>query len=371
MTQPIQQILLPGTEADDRADFIGGSDAHHVLGLEPWGCPRALVLEKGQVPPDVPRQTTKDMDRGKLLEPVMRQLFMRDTGLHVAQDGPVMEAMAQWAQAPGYLRVHLDGLISPPTPAQWAALGGTGPAPDGPGVYEGKVPRSAGFWPMKRDGPKLGYLAQVLHGQIITGTRWGVTQASEADGLNHLRWLVQWDDGFAADYLAAASRLWAQAMSVRALHVGDLPTAKERHAALESLPDLPPRLPAHDSRCRRCPHRITCQDEAYMAALDLQAIGTETMLRMDDSPEWQQAVARIREFEPVLEEAKMQVEAGKDTIKFLMGTGTLAQGAGARVTYRSHDQKRVDGKLLEAKFPDVFKQVTKKVPQRPLLITLL
>lgn len=371
MTQTVPQILLPGTEGQNRQDFIGGSDAHHVLGLEPWGCPLALVLEKGGVPTDDPEPpaVTKDMDRGKLLEPLMRQLFIRDTGVAVAHDGPILEQMAQWAQAPGYLRVHLDGLMDAPTPAQWSALGGTGAPPDGPGVYEGKVPRSAAFWRMKRDGPRLGYLAQVHHGMIITGTRWGMVQASEADGLQHLRWMVRWDDTLAADYLAAASRLWAKALEVRGAGVGALPTPEARHDALKALPQLPPRLEPNDARCRRCPRRRACHGEAYKQALDLEAIGPgEQMARMDDDPAWRAAVAKYLEFDEIREDAAMHVDAAKEAIKCLLGSRTLAEGAGVRVTWREHSQERVDSALLKKKYPDVAAAVTKRVTQKPLRI---
>ena len=44
--------MITKEQLEARREYIGGSDAHHILGLEPYGCERYLWYDKTRQAPD-------------------------------------------------------------------------------------------------------------------------------------------------------------------------------------------------------------------------------------------------------------------------------------------------------------------------------
>jgi putative phage-type endonuclease len=120
----------------ERATGIGGTDISAIIGVNPWRSPVDVWAEKtgrGVPAPDNPA-----MRAGRLLEPVIAQMYSEDTGLTVTRGLPEI-------RKEGVLIGHLDGLV--------AAAGR---------VWEAKTARTGDGWgaPGTDDVP-LHYAAQV------------------------------------------------------------------------------------------------------------------------------------------------------------------------------------------------------------------
>jgi putative phage-type endonuclease len=147
-----------------RAAGIGGSEIVTILGLSRYDSPVSLWLEKtGQIPPE-PAGEAADM--GLELEPVLRRLFTKRTGIRLERPPGTLAR----ADAPHH-RVNLDALT----------------AEDPPGIFEGKAPglRMAPEWTdedteigpggqiLGEGGVPVHALVQVLWGLHVTGYEHG------------------------------------------------------------------------------------------------------------------------------------------------------------------------------------------------------
>ena len=128
----------------ERRTGIGGSDVAAIMGVSPWTSPLQVYLEKrGELPPQPDNDA---MMFGRLLEPIVRQVYADRTGHSVTVPGrAVRSARYPW------LLANFDGLT------------------DHPRVYEGKTARHRDGWgePGSGDIP-LGYLLQVQHYMIVS-----------------------------------------------------------------------------------------------------------------------------------------------------------------------------------------------------------
>ena len=129
-----------------RKTGIGGSDAPVVMGLSPWKTPYELFLEKTDAGYE-PKPETEPMRWGKLLEPILRQEYERQTGRPIGgEPGLVRHPERDWMIA------SLDG--------------------DVPGrVVELKAPpwQVAGWGEPGTDQIPLPYLIQTHHYLVVTG----------------------------------------------------------------------------------------------------------------------------------------------------------------------------------------------------------
>ena len=83
------KVLVPDIDKLSYAEWlqvrrsgIGGSDAAAALGLSPWKSPLELWEEKAMGKTQ-PRQENDAMIFGRLLEPIVREEFVRRTGYKV------------------------------------------------------------------------------------------------------------------------------------------------------------------------------------------------------------------------------------------------------------------------------------------------
>lgn len=105
-------VLAP----DERADWmewrrggLGGSDIAAVAGLSPFATPTSVYLEKiGLLRDSGNEESWQRM--GRLLEPVIAQLFEEETGYHVASIRP--QECVTHPERP-WMRATLDGIVWP------------------------------------------------------------------------------------------------------------------------------------------------------------------------------------------------------------------------------------------------------------------
>jgi putative phage-type endonuclease len=87
----------------ERRKGLGGSDASTIAGLNDYNSLYALWLDKTGRGTEKPQ--TQRMRMGKLLEPVMTQIFTEDTGLAIQPRGLMRSLRHPWMQ------VTVDGLV--------------------------------------------------------------------------------------------------------------------------------------------------------------------------------------------------------------------------------------------------------------------
>jgi putative phage-type endonuclease len=104
---PDARLLLPADAPRDtwlaqRRGGIGGSDASTIAGVNRWGSRYELWLDKTGRAHDQPE--TPAMRMGRLLEPVVAQMFTEDTGIRTRRAGLMVSRARDWQ------RVSLDDL---------------------------------------------------------------------------------------------------------------------------------------------------------------------------------------------------------------------------------------------------------------------
>lgn len=138
-----------------RARGVGGSDAAAILGYSPWRTQVDVWMEKTGHPMWRPQAESPAMRWGKILEPVIREQYSRDTGIMVIPAPP---------------RVSFD---EPEVPI-WAEDGIRFCHPDGVtfaggGIWEGKTGSRREDW---EDGVPIYYRVQVQQYADILDKPW-------------------------------------------------------------------------------------------------------------------------------------------------------------------------------------------------------
>lgn len=208
---PDATILLPADAPREewlaeRRNGLGGSDASTVVGVNPYSSRYELWLDKtGQLPE---KQQTDAMRMGTLLEPVLRQIFVEDTGIPVRRIGLVANRARPWQM------VSLDGLTE-----------------DG-GIFESKTTnwRLADEW----DDDQLSDHAevQIQHGLAVTGRShgWAICLI---DGRDPQIRRVERDQALIDTINELERKFWfdhVKAARVPAMEPNALPIVKQRHA---------------------------------------------------------------------------------------------------------------------------------------------
>lgn len=87
---------------DERKRGLGGTDISAILGVNPWRSPVDVFQEKTGRAAPIPDNPA--MRAGRMLEPVIVQMYQEDTGLQVTTNLPFI-------RRDGILIGHLDGLV--------------------------------------------------------------------------------------------------------------------------------------------------------------------------------------------------------------------------------------------------------------------
>ena len=229
----------------ERKTGIGGSDAASLFSIG-YGCERRLFYDKTGVAEDHPREETKAMSLGKLMEPWFAAEYAKEAGNEVVQDA----VFVRYPKQPE-LCVHIDGWVKNPSPSKNRINSG---------VAEIKSCGRGAFYKYKREGLPDDYVLQLQHGMGVTGCTWGVFIVGCRDSGEILHWEVDFRPDVFDEIKAAAAHFWDMAV-------------KRGYA--------PDRLEPDDKRCASCSYRTTCQGEHIsLAAAGLTA---KDGYEMDDS----------------------------------------------------------------------------------------
>lgn len=273
----------------ERATGIGGSDAHHLDSIEPWGCARRLVYEKRGAPPDFPLKGLQ-LERGRRLEAIAAELYSEQTGRALRR-----LSVRRRRDAP-YLLVHADREILNDA--------------RGPGILEVKAVDRFVFQKYQRDGLPPAYLLQLQWALLVTGRTWGAFAVFWPDGFELLSFDMDRNDDVVARLLEGAHRLWRQ---------------------VENGP-LPSQLPEGDKRCTTCPWRLTCLGPA--AERLVPAGDRDVELVPLEDPELVQMLADFDEAKAIAKQASDVEDAIAAAIKAKLGDVQAALVGGRRVFYR-------------------------------------
>lgn len=240
----------------EMATGIGGSQIHHLFSTPPYGCSRALMYEKLQIPEDYPRDENAAMRRGKALEEAAAQEYYFLTGNLVETLPMLRRTDHPWAI------VHIDRLIFKGIGKAWA-------------IAEIKIPGPEMFARTKRGGLPSAYILQCQHGMWVAEHDRCEFIMLEAGRWECLTFPVYRDEEMIESIAAAGDEFWDK---------------KQRG-------ELPDKLPPDSPQCSRCSWRTTCQGQ------DLIPVADRGELQRDD--------AMLPLVEEYVEAKRLEDEAGE------------------------------------------------------------
>ena len=301
---------------DEEQITVGGTDWWHILNLEPYGCRRRLWYEKSGVEPDAEEETTKPMERGLWLEPVVAKYFEEVTGLKVRRRN-----VRPRKGAPEWLGGHIDRHIVATTDT------------DGPGVLEIKT---MGEWAYKRfrqEGMTLGYVAQIQHYLLLTSWKWGMLAVMEPSS---------WD--LYVGYVKVDYDLQQQMIREARGFVSSVKLAHEPDRVADSPQTKP---------CRSCPFRRRCWGQELEAE---RSTDEDTDVEVDESAELAKAVEDYLAAKDARDEAEALYEEAKERLQSLLGRREAVKAAnGAVIEYKwNKPPKRFDSKAFRSDHPDLY-----------------
>jgi predicted phage-related endonuclease len=317
---------------EERRAGLGGSDPGAMYSLG-YGCGRALQYDKRGVEADYQKDETAAMERGKMLEPVVVELYRQRTGRKVITSAPMLY---RTHPEHSYMLVHLDGLIH-------EAAGHSGM-----GVLEAKVLSQFNFRKQRRDGLDMSYILQVQHALAVTGLSWGSYAILCPDPWELIWFDVDRDNSLIAKLIEDEAEFWA---------------------SVQNGP-YKDRLDAKDRRCGVCPWRKTCQGSAFVGVVSKEDQKAE--LPVDES--LTSLVREVQEVKAITAEAEALEEEKVNELKAKLDSRPGVIVPGARVYYRAHDEHPFDAKALnsameaDAMFKALLEKYKKTVIKRPLRI---
>ncbi len=279
---------------ENRQVGIGGSDSPVIVGASHYKTVDQLWEEKlgMRAPVDV----TPDMQRGTVLEPIAAELYAQKTGRTLRR---VNQAILHPEH--DFILGHLDRQI--------AAIY----EQDGPGVLEIKCPRSHTYTKIKREGLSAMYNVQLQHYLAVSNRKWGAFAVFCADQWDMVFFDVNRDDELIDLIIAKDVEFW-QLVQNKERPVNFLQT--------DEIKDLPPVEPSEI---------ITV-----------------------DSPEWKEAIERLRDAREIKTEAEALEDNAKARVIDLMGENQVVACDGSRVYYKTQAGRKIfDKKLLSVDHPEI------------------
>jgi putative phage-type endonuclease len=297
--------------------MIGGSDAHHLLNIEPYGCARQLWYDKSGIKADEEFDVTGAIRRGNRLEDVAVDYYCEQTGRQVLR----MEAQRH-PQHP-FIGVHVDREI-----VAW-------PEDPGPGVLEVKTVGEQMYWHVRKEGLPERYILQLQWAMLVRGYQWGEFVVYWPDQDELLHFPAKRNRKLIDALFAAGVEFWPR-------------IAKK---------DPPERLRDDSEQCGNCRWAERCQG-AHMREL-LERWQGQTASRKPElagmGEDYFQAQAASKDVEALVDEVK-------DRIKQAMGEDLEAMyppingEPGLKVLYKpdlTWDEER-----LAAERPDIYAKFT-------------
>jgi len=318
----------PNVAPDERSDGIGGSEIAEALSEAPYGCARRLVYKKRGVPPDYPDDAPLVKLRGTELEPLIVARYLRTEREKGRTLKAVRRARARHPSIP-WATLSVDREI----------LGD----PRGVGVFEGKSHNVWIFAKYRREGLPASHILQMCW--YLWGRRrpWGAYGVLCPDSWQFLTFEIERNDDLIDAIFPHIEAVWRK---------------------IENGP-LPDPLDPSDRRCQRCEWRRTCHGAELVA---VAPAGERGELPVDES--FADLVADWQEAHDLAEDAATTEEAIRDVMRERIVANDWPGVAcrGYRVHYRESVQRRVDTKLLRARYPAIATEVERAIAIRPLRI---
>lgn len=239
-------MALTPEHAAKRMSGIGGSELPSILdtfiaesGDTVYGCPLALFYEKTGIEADYPFEETGPVLRGVALEPMVADMYKKETGFEIRRLGHKVSKKRSWEM------VSIDRQI----------IG----QPPGPGVLECKSVGQQIWYQIRDKGLPLRFVIQVQWAFHVLGPqyKWGAVAFLWADGWQYKSYPVERDQELINLISGKVKSFW--------IRVG-LGAGSE-----------PEKLPYKDKRCQKCRRRSSCQGEALIKAAGDEIAEFETI----------------------------------------------------------------------------------------------
>lgn len=288
---------------DLRRTGIGGSDAPVImLGFDhPFTTPLELWREKMGM--GEPKTETPAMRRGSMLEPLVREMYIEETGRMV-------EVVPEMLRHPVHTWMigNIDGRI----------IG------ERLGTWECKVPGMKNYMKCKNEGPLEYYMIQMMHYLGVNNDQWGSFSIFNAELWEMTNFDVERDDEFIGMLMAKESEF------------------------MDNVKNGTPPTPT------------TVKEDKLL----LPKVNYESEVVKIDSEGWLDAVRTFRLARQLREEAEEVENGAKERLINLMtiNNAEVAEGGGIRCYYReSKGRKTFDYKAFMDSHPDMDLQPWFKV----------
>lgn len=279
---------------------IGGSEAAAIVGVDPWSTAFEVFHDKkGRLQP---KDQTRQMEWGHRLEDSIRRWFADHTGMPVVHE----KIMYQHPEHP-WMLANMDGLVGDDA------------------ILECKNTdsRNAEEW---ADGPPLHYTLQTNHYLAVSGRRRAYV-AVLIGGNDPDYFVIERDEELISMLIAAEERFWFD-------HV---------------VADVEPPVTARQS------------DADVLGVLWHPEEGSQILL----PPNARQLLIHQQSCKAEIKQLEAQILECENQVKAMLGDHAVGIGADGEelVTWKEHDDTRVDPKRLRAELPEVFETYsnTKKV----------
>ncbi len=284
-------------DLEKRRQGLGGSDSPVVLGVSPFKTIHELWLEKRGLLADT--EVTPAMERGTVLEPVVKDLLAAKTGRRIVE----VKEMLQHKDHP-FMRAHLDGLIS-------------GEDRKGMGVLEVKCPGLQVFGKCKREGLPDYYLIQLQHYLAVSGKKWGSFAVFNAERWELIFFDMDRDDELINMIVVKDAEFWQMVLDNQ-------------------------------------------EPDQLDMTIDLPKVGATDLIKLD-TPEWAQATMDLREARELKTEAEAIETTAKAKVQELMGDHAIAEGAGCRVYWQTQKgRESFNKKQLQKDHPLIYNEYVKQ-----------
>lgn len=310
-----------------RRGGITGSDAWHLL----EGCKRRIWYDKTGAPPDYPVVETPQMRAGKELEALVAKRAGKELKATIR-----MRNSCWVAKDAECVRATIDGLGFPYRRTEPAF------------VWECKTVSLAEWKRIAREPVRDAWLFQLQHYLAVLNTHYkhigaGVLTVFCRDSHEMLSITI------GADFEGVIPAIFSESERVmRAVENGPIPDRTD-----------------NERLCAGCLWRRTCLQPERLAAVD--AMETSDVAAMPERPDLTQMFADYAE----ASSAASEWADTRDRIKasIIEATGGAEARCSLGYTRRVHGGTRLDGRMVEAKYPDVYKECQKRSADYVRIIT--
>lgn len=300
---------------DARLKGIGGSEVGAVLSLPPYGCARKLWYEKRETLPDFKPEINPAMQRGMMLEDIVREIYQEQTGNTVGQ----VDALESIKHS--FMLGNVDGIITNPDNILST------------GVLEIKCPSVRNYNQIKRNGIPESYLLQGAHYMYVADEQWMEYAIFCSDMWELLVVPVKRDEELIKLIIEEEERFWIQ--------VENGPT--------------PERLEQGDKRCKKCNYRLHCWQELWTD--DGEPEGEEDDYETLETEEFANAFREHSESKELVKQAEEVCEESKQKLIDIIGNDReKVKCSLGKATYKWQKRTGFDKTRLKKDDPELVKK---------------